>query len=447
MEDGSLLFLQLLFLFFLILLNAFFASSEVALISLKPAVIRRLGQEGGARGRRLVRLTENSGRFLATVQVGVTFAGFMASAFAAESFSDPVTDLLCDSGVTFLPRGTLDGIIVVLITLILSYLSLVFGELVPKQLGLRYAEQVALYAAGPIDFTAKVTAPFVRLLNASVNGVLRMFGLSPGASQEVTEEEIRMMVDIGEENGAIESDEKRMIENVFEFNNTTAAEVMTHRTELVALEIDTPPDEVERVLLSCGFSRVPVYRNDIDDIVGMLHFREYLSAKLKGEAAPDIRKLLKPVYFAPGTMRANILFRNMQSRKFGMAVILDEFGGTSGIVSVEDLLDEIVGSLYDEYDEPEVEIEEVAENEWRIGGSMRLDEIARKLDILLPEEEYDTIGGLVFGELNAIPTVGAVVELPEAGVTIRVVSVDERRVEQVLLTRQPRTAEEEAEEE
>lgn len=357
MEDGSLLFLQLLFLFFLILLNAFFASSEVALISLKPAVIRRLGQEGGARGRRLVRLTENSGRFLATVQVGVTFAGFMASAFAAESFSDPVTDLLCDSGVTFLPRGTLDGIIVVLITLILSYLSLVFGELVPKQLGLRYAEQVALYAAGPIDFTAKVTAPFVRLLNASVNGVLRMFGLSPGASQEVTEEEIRMMVDIGEENGAIESDEKRMIENVFEFNNTTAAEVMTHRTELVALEIDTPPDEVERVLLSCGFSRVPVYRNDIDDIVGMLHFREYLSAKLKGEAAPDIRKLLKPVYFAPGTMRANILFRNMQSRKFGMAVILDEFGGTSGIVSVEDLLEEIVGSLYDEYDEPEVEIE------------------------------------------------------------------------------------------
>ncbi|MEI3001145.1 MAG: hemolysin family protein [Victivallis sp.] len=256
-----------------------------------------------------------------------------------------------------------------------------------------------------------------------------------------------MMVDIGEENGAIESDEKRMIENVFEFNNTTAAEVMTHRTELVALEIDTPPDEVERVLLSCGFSRVPVYRNDIDDIVGMLHFREYLSAKLKGEAAPDIRKLLKPVYFAPGTMRANILFRNMQSRKFGMAVILDEFGGTSGIVSVEDLLEEIVGSLYDEYDEPEVEIEEVAENEWRIGGSMRLDEIARKLDILLPEEEYDTIGGLVFGELNAIPTVGAVVELPEAGVTIRVVSVDERRVEQVLLTRQPRTAEEEAEEE
>lgn len=447
MEDGSLLFLQLLFLFFLILLNAFFASSEVALISLKPAVIRRLGQEGGARGRRLVRLTENSGRFLATVQVGVTFAGFMASAFAAESFSDPVTDLLCDSGVTFLPRGTLDGIIVVLITLILSYLSLVFGELVPKQLGLRYAEQVALYAAGPIDLTAKVTAPFVRLLNASVNGVLRMFGLSPGASQEVTEEEIRMMVDIGEENGAIESDEKRMIENVFEFNNTTAAEVMTHRTELVALEIDTPPDEVERVLLSCGFSRVPVYRNDIDDIVGMLHFREYLSAKLKGEAAPDIRKLLKPVYFAPGTMRANILFRNMQSRKFGMAVILDEFGGTSGIVSVEDLLEEIVGSLYDEYDEPEVEIEEVAENEWRIGGSMRLDEIARKLDILLPEEEYDTIGGLVFGELNAIPTVGAVVELPEAGVTIRVVSVDERRVEQVLLTRQPRTAEEEAEEE
>ena len=178
LEDGSLLFLQLLFLFFLILLNAFFASSEVALISLKPAVIRRLGQEGGARGRRLVRLTENSGRFLATVQVGVTFAGFMASAFAEDSFSDPLTDWLLAHGVTFLSRTTLDAVIVLLITLVLSYLSLVFGELIPKQLGLRYAETFALYVAGPIDWIAKLTAPFVWLLNASVNFFLKLFDVS-----------------------------------------------------------------------------------------------------------------------------------------------------------------------------------------------------------------------------------------------------------------------------
>lgn len=445
MEDGSLLLLQLLFLGFLILLNAFFASSEVALISLKPATVRRLGTEGGRRGRRLADLVGNSGRFLATVQVGVTFAGFMASAFAADTFSEPVTGWLYGLGFQFLSKKILGGVIMVAITILLSYISLVFGELVPKQLGLRYAEAVALNVAGPIDFIARVTAPFVWFLNASVNFVLRLFGVTPGNSQEVTEEEIRMMVDIGEENGAIESDEKRMIENVFEFNNTTAAEVMTHRTEMVALDIEAPPEEVEKVLMSCGFSRVPVYREDIDEIIGFLHFREYLSAKVQGNSAPDIRKLLKPVYLAPETMRANILFRNMQSKKFGMAIILDEFGGTSGLVTIEDLLEEIVGSLYDEYDEADIEIEQLGEGEWRIDGSMRLDEISRRLDLALPEEEYDTIGGLVFGMLNEVPTVDATVELPVSGISIRVESVEERRVDKVILQYTPPQEEESGE--
>ena len=445
MEDGSLLLLQLLFLGFLILLNAFFASSEVALISLKPATVRRLGTEGGRRGRRLADLVGNSGRFLATVQVGVTFAGFMASAFAADTFSEPVTGWLYGLGFQFLSKKILGGVIMVAITILLSYISLVFGELVPKQLGLRYAEAVALNVAGPIDFIARVTAPFVWFLNASVNFVLRLFGVTPGNSQEVTEEEIRMMVDIGEENGAIESDEKRMIENVFEINNTTAAEVMTHRTEMVALDIEAPPEEVEKVLMSCGFSRVPVYREDIDEIIGFLHFREYLSAKVQGTSAPDIRKLLKPVYLAPETMRANILFRNMQSKKFGMAIILDEFGGTSGLVTIEDLLEEIVGSLYDEYDEADIEIEQLGEGEWRIDGSMRLDEISRRLDLALPEEEYDTIGGLVFGMLNEVPTVGATVELPVSGISIRVESVEERRVDKVILQYTPPQEEESGE--
>ena len=369
----------------------------------------------------------------------------MASAFAADTFSEPVTDWLYGLGFQFLSKKILGGVIMVAITILLSYISLVFGELVPKQLGLRYAEAVALNVAGPIDFIARVTAPFVWFLNASVNFVLRLFGVTLGNSQEVTEEEIRMMVDIGEENGAIESDEKRMIENVFEFNNTTAAEVMTHRTEMVALDIEAPPEEVEKVLMSCGFSRVPVYREDIDEIIGFLHFREYLSAKVQGNSAPDIRKLLKPVYLAPETMRANILFRNMQSKKFGMAIILDEFGGTSGLVTIEDLLEEIVGSLYDEYDEADIEIEQLGEGEWRIDGSMRLDEISRRLDLALPEEEYDTIGGLVFGMLNEVPTVGATVELPVSGISIRVESVEERRVAKVILQYTPPQEEESGE--
>jgi len=437
LEDGSLLFLQLLILGFLIFLNACFAASEVALISLKPATVRRLDQEGGRRGRRLAALAGNSGRFLATVQLGVTFAGFLASAFAAESFAAPLTVWFAGHGVTFLSHGKLYGLVIVLITMALTFFALLFGEQIPKHLGLRYAEPIALRSAGPIDVLARITTPFIRLLNASVNITLRIFGIKPENAQQVTEEEIRMMVDIGEENGAIESDEKRMIENVFEFNNTTAAEVMTHRTELVALEAEAPPEEIEQVLLNCGYSRVPVYRGDIDDIIGFLHYREYLSAKLVGKTAPDLMQLLKPVYFAPETMRANLLFRNMQSRKIGMAVVLDEFGGTSGIVTVEDLLEEIVGSLYDEYDEPEIEIEQVGDNVWRIDGGMRLDDISRQLGIQLPAEEYDTIGGLVFGKLNAVPSVGSTVELPGLGVKIRVESVDERRVERVRLTWKP----------
>ena len=435
MEDGGLLILQLLFLLFLIALNAFFASSEVALISLKPATVRRLGSEGGSRGRRLAALVENSGRFLATVQVGVTFAGFMASAFAAESFSDPVTLWLEQHGFTLLSHATLDALVVLAITVLLSYVSLVFGELLPKQLGLRYAEGIALHVAGPIDFLAKITAPFVWVLNASVNFFLKLFGIQPSSEQEVTEEEIRMMVDIGEENGAIESDEKRMIENVFEFNNTTAGEVMTHRTEVVSLNLDATPDEVEKTLMECGFSRVPVYQGDIDKIVGLLHFRDYFTAKLNGNAAPDIKGLLKPVYFAPETMRANRLFRDLQSKKLGMAIILDEFSGTSGIVTLEDLLEEIVGSLYDEYDDYSEEAEEIGEKLWRIDGSMRIDEVSRLIDRPLPneEEEYDTIGGLIFGRLNAIPTPGATITLLEAGIELKVEAVDGRRVDKVQL--------------
>ena len=244
-----------------------------------------------------------------------------------------------------------------------------------------------------------------------------------------------MMVDIGEENGAIESDEKRMIENVFEFNNTTAGEVMTHRTEVVSLNLDATPDEVEKTLMECGFSRVPVYQGDIDKIVGLLHFRDYFTAKLNGNAAPDIKGLLKPVYFAPETMRANRLFRDLQSKKLGMAIILDEFSGTSGIVTLEDLLEEIVGSLYDEYDDYSEEAEEIGEKLWRIDGSMRIDEVSRLIDRPLPneEEEYDTIGGLTFGRLNAIPTPGATITLPEAGIELKVEAVDGRRVDKVQL--------------
>ena len=277
------------------------------------------------------------------------------------------------------------------------------------------------------------------VLNSSVNCILRLFRIEPKNEEEITEEEIRMMVDIGAENGTIETDEQKMIENIFEFTDTTAAEVMTPRTEVIAIPMDAAPEEVEKTLMECGFSRVPVYEESVDNIVGQLHFREYFTAKINGDAAPDIRELITPVFLAPETMRANLLFRNMQSKKFGMAVILDEFGGTSGIVTMEDLLEEIVGSIYDEFDDGNDEAESLGGNVWRVNGSMRIDEVTRLLDIsddTLPEEtaQYDTVGGLIFGLLNEVPTVGAKVELAEAGLYFEVESVDERRVEKAKIT-------------
>ena len=452
MEDASSggigIFFQLLFLLFLIGLNAFFASSEVALISLKPATIRRLA-ERSRKGRKLADLLEDSGRFLATVQVGVTLAGFMASAFAADSFAGPVTNTLLSWGIK-MPHATLEAIIVFIITILLSYISLVFGELLPKQVALKYAVPISMNVAWIIDLLGHVTAPFVWVLNASVNGILKLFKFESGNQEEVTEEEIRMMVDIGAENGTIETDEQQMIENIFEFSDTTAAEVMTPRTNVSAISIDATPEEVESTLMGCGFSRVPVYRESIDSIVGQLHFRDYFTAKINGNAAPDIKKLTTPVFLAPETMRANILFRNMQSKKFGMAVILDEFGGTSGIVTMEDLLEEIVGSIYDEFDEYSEEAESIAPNVWRVNGTMRLDELNKALDIEfnLPEdaEKYDTIGGLIFGYLNEVPTEGAKVDIPEAGLTFEVESVEERRVEKAKITWTPKENQEQEDE-
>ena len=438
--DGSSYFLQFLLLIFLIGLNAFFASSEVALISLKPAVVRKLA-EASAKGRKLAALLENSGRFLATVQVGVTMAGFMASAFAAESFAEPITRKLLSWGVS-IHHSTLEAVVVIVITSFLAYISLVFGELVPKQLALKYAEPIGLNVAGVIDLFARIASPFVWVLNSSVNCILRLFGIEAQKEEEVTEEEIRMMVDIGAENGTIETDEQKMIENIFEFTDTTAAEVMTPRTEVIAIAMDAEPEEIERVLMECGFSRVPVYEESVDNIIGQLHFREYFTAKINGNAAPDIRELITPVFLAPETMRANLLFRNMQSKKFGMAVILDEFGGTSGIVTMEDLLEEIVGSIYDEFDDGNDEAESLGGNVWRVNGTMRIDEVTRMLDIsdeTLPEEatQYDTVGGLIFGLLNEVPTEGAKVELPEAGLFFEVESVDERRVEKAKISYVP----------
>ena len=423
LQADNVLLYQILILVLLIFLNAFFASSEVALISLKQSAVRRLAANGGRRGRRLAQLLSNSGRFLATVQVGVTFAGFMASAFAAESFAGPLTGYLISQGVDCVSDATLEGIIVVVITILLSYVSLVFGELVPKQLGLRYAETVALNVAGPINFLANVTAPFVWILNTSVSIVMKLFGSVKEDEQEVTEEEIRMMVDIGEEKGVIEKTEREMIHNILSFNDKTADELMIHRREITALDIDSPRDQIDTILMNAGHPRIPVYQKNIDNIIGVLHLREYFGAKLRGRENRDIRTLMKPVYLVPENVRAHVLFREMQERKITLAVLLDEFGGTAGIITIEDMVEDIVGSLRDEFDVEEKKLEPLQDGVWRADGSIKLDKIMRLTGILHPCGDYDTLAGMILSRLKTVPERETVLTLPESSVELTVESL------------------------
>ena len=427
---GSLL-LQII----LILINAFFASSELAVLSLNENKTRKQAEDGDKKAAMLLRMVEAPSSFLSTIQIGITLAGFLASAFAASNFAARLSALLRGWGLTLLSPGALYSVCVVLITLILSYFTLIFGELVPKRIAMKSPEKVAKFAGPVILGLATVMKPVVALLAASTNLVLRLIGIDPKAENEqVTEEEIRMMVDIGEEKGVIEGSEAELIENVFEFNNITAADVMVHRTDMTALCIRDSAEEILAVIRESGFSRFPIYDEDADDIVGVLSTREFLLNAQSASPLP-LGKLLRAPYLVPETIRADVLLREMQKKKAHMAIVLDEYGGTSGLITMEDLLEEIVGEIYDEFDEQEAQdIQPLEENLWRIQGGAPLDEINEALHVSLPEdEEFDTLGGLIYSRLTTIPEDGATPCVDAFGLHIQVEKVEDRRVVSALV--------------
>lgn len=429
---------QLLLLLILIALNALFAATEIAVISLSEAKLRKQAEEGDRRAARLLKLVREPDHFLSTIQVGITLAGFLASAFAADGFSDRLVSWLVeDCGVSTLPENTLNAISVVVITLILSFITLVFGELVPKRLAMKRPERVARATCGLVSILSVLFRPVIWLLSKTTNGILRLMRVDPAdTGEEVSEDEIRMMVDIGEEKGAIETNEKEMIENIFEFNNTTAEDVMTHRTDMVMIHIEDEAEEIISVMESSGLSRFPVYRENADDIIGTVSTRDYLF-NTQREHPLALGELLRPAYFVPESVRTDVLFRDMQSRKVHIAIVVDEYGGTSGLVTMEDLLEEIVGNIYDEFDpQDEQEITQLGENLWRVAGSTELEVLAEALDTELPEdEEYGTLGGLVFSKLSLIPEDGSRLEVDVCGLHIQVEELSDRRVEWALLSK------------
>lgn len=438
---GGPLLLQLI----LILVNGWFAATEVAILSVNEAKLRHDAEEGDRKAEQLLQLAESPNRFLSTIQVCITLAGFLGSAFAADQFASRLADVL--KGVIQVEPATLNSICVVLVTLILSFFTLVFGELVPKRIAMHHPDKLARMALGVLKACSVAFKPIVWLLSVSTNGVLRLIGIDPNAEQEeVTEEEIRMMVDMGGETGAIEETEKEMIENIFEFNNLSAEDVMTHRTDVFSIWVGDNRETILKTIRESGLSRFPVYDQDMDDIVGVLSARSFLLNDA-AEIPRPISELIREAYFVPETVQADALFRDMQKKRIHMAIVVDEYGGMSGIVTMEDLLEEIVGNIYDETDHKvEAEIVRVEEDTWRIAGTAPLEDVAEALDIDLPlEEEYDTLGGLIFNQFTTIPQDGATPQVDVAGLHIQVEKIEDHRIETALVTVLPKQETEETE--
>ena len=429
---GSQILLQII----LILVNAFFAATETAVVSLNENKVRKQAESGDAKAKLMLKMIEAPTKFLSTIQVCITLSGFLASAFAADQFASLLSKALESAGFTFVSAKTLETICVILVTLILSFFMIVLGELAPKRIALQYPEKFARFSCSVIKFMSTLFTPVVWLLSASTNGVLRLLGVKPDASgEEVTEEEIRMMVDIGSESGAIEQDERTMIENIFEFNNMTAAEVMVHRMDVVAIHVEDTQEEILATIQESGLSRFPVYDEHIDDIIGILNTRDFL---LNAHTAQPktLRELLRSAYLVPETVPADTLFSDMQKQKVHLAIVVDEYGGMSGIVTMEDLLEEIVGNIYDEFDPTEDnEIEKLEDNLWRVDGSVDLETLADALDVSLPlEEEYDTLGGMVFSTFSSIPEDGSHPEVTIHGLNVKVETICDHRVEKALVS-------------
>ncbi|OUN02740.1 hemolysin [Flavonifractor sp. An92] len=419
---------------FLILLNAVFASAEIAVISINDAKLARMAAEGDKRAVRLARLTSQPARFLATIQVAITLSGFLGSAFAAENFSDGLVSWLVGLGVG-IPAATLDAIAVVIITLVLSYFTLIFGELVPKRVAMRKAESLALGISGLISAIAKLFAPIVWFLTASTNAVLRLLGIDPNAEEEtVSEEEIRMMVDVGTQKGTIDHEEKQFIQNVFEFDDLTAGEIATHRTDLTILWLEESMEEWASTIHNSRHTRYPVCGESADDVVGILNAKDYFRLTDRSREAV-LEQAVETPYLVPDSVKADVLFRNMKSGCHPLAVVLDEYGGMTGIVTINDLVEQLVGDLGEEdvCRSALPLIEAVDSGTWKIRGEAPLEEVAQVLGVTLPCDDFDTFNGLVFGAVATIPEDGATIEVETAGLVIRVTEIRNHQVVMALV--------------
>ncbi len=413
---------QLVLQLVLIALNAIFACAEIAVISMDDARIEKLAQSGHPGGKRIKNLTSQPARFLATIQVAITLSGFLGSAFASENFAEMLTEWAVANWPN-VNATLINNISVVFITLLLSYFTLVLGELVPKRIAQRNPEGIALAISGLIITISNVFKPIVWLLTVSTNGILRLLRIDPNAEEEsVTEENIRMMVDVGSEKGTIDNDEKEFIQNVFEFDDLSAGEIATHRTDVEMLDLADEPSDWEDLMTRTRHFFYPVCREDPDNIVGVIESRDYLL--LRDRSRENVESLVKPAYFVPDGVKADVLFKNMRTSSNKFAIVLDEFGGFEGIITINDLIGQLVGDLND--DAPD--IVKLNDTVWRVSGTALIDDIAAELGITIDEEDSDTLSGLIFSRLGTVPEDGANFEIDIERMHVNVTNVEDHRV-------------------
>ena len=441
--------ISVLILVILIFISGFLASLEIAVSSSNRNKVKMLQEAGDKRAKRLLSTIDEPNNFFATTQLYITFIAFFSGAYAASSFTDPLLGLLMRMNF-YLSETAVEALVFVIVTALLTYVALIFGELVPKRLAMQYALPFALRALLVISILSIIAFPFVKILSASSKLVLKIIGIKDDSPEEdVTKEEIRLMVETSSEGGNIAESEQGMIENIFEFDKLTAEDVCRHRIDVIALPIDSDFKTVTDILTKENYTRVPVYEESLDNIIGILNSKDVLNYVLTNSKKSefDLKDLLREAYFAPSSKRADELFQEMREEHIYMAVVVDEYGGTMGIVTMEDLVELIVGSIHDEYDEDELpDITDHGEDSYKIQGSTDLETVQDHLEIELPIEEYDTMSGFLVGELGYIPAEDENPEVTYNGIIFRIESVHEKRITEVTVTKGESKLEEEPEE-
>lgn len=431
--------IQILLIFVFIFLNGIFAASEIALVSASRREIESdilSGTKHSKKAKHVLNLMDNPTGFLSTIQIGITMFGFINGALASYAFSDVLSATI--AGQFAFDIAIVSPVVTVFITLLLTYLQVVLGELVPKRLAMKAPEKVAYLFVGFLSVIAVIMRPFVILLTATANVIVKMFGINPNENDDtLSEDELRLELNASESKGIIDKSENEMIQNIFEFDTTTIEEVMTHRTEVSAIDVETNRADVVRFVTTEKYTRFPVYEGTIDRIIGTLHVKDLLRFLEENPDTKvfDLRSLIRDPLFVPQSKKTRQLFKDMQASKVHIAIVIDEYGGTAGIVTFEDLIEEIVGNIFDEYDEDDVEIETIKEDEYEIDGLTNIDDVEDILDAKLPVDEYDTLSGFLLGQLGRFPDEGETVVIVYKDYRFEVLEYVDKVIERVKVTR------------